>query len=73
MGATFVYVGAKIAPYHKVIVAFIFGGVGIVVAGFLLFPAVMTMDWWAVLGSLYVALGAGSVVYAVHSGEIDIE
>lgn len=72
MGATFVYIGAKIAPYHRVLVAFILGGIGIIVAGFLLFPAVMVRDWWAVWGGLFVAIGAGAVVYAVHAGETDI-
>lgn len=73
MGAAFVYVGAKIAPYHRVIVAFILGGIGIIVAGFLLFPAVMIGDLWAVWGGLLVAMGAGAVVYAIHTGETDIE
>ena len=73
MGAAFVYVGAKIAPYHKVVVSFILGGTGIIVAGFLLFPAVMVKDWWAVWGGLCVAIGAGVVVYSVHIGETDIE
>lgn len=73
MGAAFVYVGAKIAPYHRVVVAFILGGIGIIVAGFLLFPAVMVRDWWAVWGGLFVAIGAGVVVYFVHAGETDIE
>lgn len=71
-GAAFVYVGAKIAPYHRIIVAFVLGGIGIIVAGFLLFPAVMARDWWAVWGGLFVAIGAGVVVYAVHVGETDI-
>ncbi len=73
MGAAFVYVGAKIAPYHLVVVAFILGGIGIIVAGFLLFPAVMVRDWWAVWGGLFFAIGAGAVVYFVHAGETDIE
>lgn len=72
MGAVFVYVGAKIAPYHKVVVAFILGGIGIVMAGFLLFPAVMTKNWWAVGGGLFVAIGAGLVIYTVHTGETDL-
>ena len=73
MGAAFAYIGTKIAPYHRVVVAFILGGIGIIVAGFLLFPAVMVRDWWAVWGGLFVAIGAGAVVYFVHAGETDIE
>lgn len=73
MGAAFVYVGAKIAPYYRVVMAFILGGIGILVAGFMLFAAIMVRDWWAVWGSLYVAIGAGAVVYGVHAGETDIE
>ncbi|MDF9392559.1 MULTISPECIES: hypothetical protein [Methylococcus] len=73
IGIAFVYVGAKIAPVRRVIVAFILGGTGIVVSGFLLFPALMVRDWWAVWGGLFVAVGAGAVVWAVHVGEIDLE
>ena len=73
MGGAFVYVGAKIAPSYKVIVAFVLGGLGIIVAGFLLFPAVMVRDWWAVWGGFCVAVGAGSLVYSVHAGETDIK
>lgn len=73
MGAAFVYVGAKIAPAHRVIVAFILGGIGIVVSGFFLFPAVMVRDWWAVWSGLFVAIGAGAVVWTVHAGETDLE
>ena len=73
MGAAFVYVGAKIAPAYRVIVAFVMGGIAIVVSGFLLFPAVMVKDWWAVWGGFFVAIGAGIVVWAVHTGGADIE
>lgn len=73
MGAAFVYVGAIIAPAHRVIVAFVLGGIGIVVSGFLLFPAVIIRDWWAVWGGFFVAIGAGVVVWAVHAAEIDLD
>ena len=53
--------------------AFILGGFGIIVSGFLLFPAVMVRDWWAVWGGLFVAIGAGAGVYFVHAGGTDIE
>lgn len=73
MGAAFVYVGAKVAPFYRVVVALILGGIAIILAGFLLFPAVMARDWWAIWGSLYVAIGAGAMVYLFHAGETDLE
>ena len=73
MGAAFVYAGAIVAPYYKVVVCFVLGGLGIIIAGFLLFPAVFVEDWWAVVGSICVGIGAGVVVWSVHAGEADIE
>ena len=61
MGAAFVYVGAKLAPAHRVIVAFVLGGIGIVVSGFLLFPAVMVKIYVAQFGGTF-----GPVNKSVH-------
>lgn len=73
MGAAFVYAGAKLAPAHKVIVGFVLGGLGIIIAGFLLYPAMLVLDWWAIWGGICTALGAGAVVWSVHAGEIDLD
>jgi len=72
MGAAFVYVGAKIAPAHKVAVAFILGLIGVAFSGALLFAAVMVRDWWAVWGGLFVAIGAGAVVWTVSVEETNL-
>lgn len=72
MGAVFVYIGAKVAPSYQVIVAFVFGALGIVVSGFLLFPAVMVKDWWAIWAAVCVTIGAGAVVWSVHAGDTDL-
>lgn len=73
MGAAFVYIGAKLAPAYQVIAAFVFGALSIVVSGFLLFPAAMVKDWWAIWASVCVCIGAGVVVWSVHAGDTDLD
>lgn len=50
MGAAFVFAGGKVAPSAKVVVAYILGGLAILVSGFLLFPAIIAGDGWAIWG-----------------------
>ena len=73
MGAALVYTGTKIVPSHKLIVAFILAGLGIITAGVLLFPAIMVKDWWAVLGGIFVAIGAGVMVWSINAEEVNVE
>jgi hypothetical protein len=73
MGAAFVYVGAKIAPTHQRVVAYVMSGLGLVLDGFALFPAIMTESGWAIWGAVCVVIGIGAVVYSIHMGETDIE
>ncbi len=73
MGAAFVYIGAKIVPSYRKVVAYVLAGAALVLGGFLLFPAVMVRDWWAVWGCICIVLGVGAVVYLIHQGETDIE
>jgi hypothetical protein len=72
MGVAFVYVGAKVAPHHNKIIAFLLAGVGLVVAGFLLFPAIMIANYWAIWGCVSLILGCGVTALSVFAGEIDI-
>ena len=72
MGAAFVYVGAKIAPLHKKIVAYVLAGIGLICAGFMLFPAIMIANYWAIWGSVALILGAGVTAYSVRMGETDL-
>lgn len=72
MGAGFVYAGAFIAPDHKKIVAAIFSGIGILAAGFLLFPALFAKNHWAIWGCLSMALGSGFIAYLAYTGQTDL-
>ncbi len=73
MGASFVYVGAKISPSYQRIVAYVLAGFGILIGGFMLFPAIMVGSGWAIWGSICIVIGIGAVVYSIYIGETDIE
>ena len=72
-GAAFVFAGAKTAPMRHNLVAFVLGGLAILISGFLLFPSIVTGDAWAMWGAVCVAAGAGFVVYFAHTGEIELD
>lgn len=72
MGAAFVYVGAKVAPIHHKIVAYVLAGVGLVAAGFMLFPAFMDSNYWAVWAGLSLILGVGVTAYSVSIGDVEL-
>jgi hypothetical protein len=71
MGAAFVYVGAKVAPMHHKIVAYVLAGVGLVSAGFMLFPAFLVSNYWAVWAGVSLILGVGVTAYSVRIGEVE--
>lgn len=73
LGAAFVYVGAKIAPSHQRMVAYLLAGLGLVLGGFALFPAIVVGSGWAIWGAVCVVVGIGLVVHLIHKGETDIE
>ena len=64
-GAGFVCIGAKIAPAQQRAVAYVLCGLALVLSGFLLFPAVMMRDWWAVCCGVLVIAGAGVTALAI--------
>ena len=72
MGAAFVYVGAKVAPFQKKIVAYVLVGIGLISAGFMLFPAIMVANYWAIWGGISLILGCGFTAYSVFVGETDL-
>lgn len=72
MGAAFVYVGAKVAPMHHKVVAYVLAGAGLVIAGFMLFPALMVSNYWAVWAGLSLILGVGATAYSVGVGEVEL-
>ncbi|OQW66961.1 MAG: hypothetical protein BVN29_04810 [Nitrospira sp. ST-bin5] len=73
MGAAFVYVGAKIAPAHNKNVSFVLAGIAFMMSGIALFPAIVKPDYWAIWSGLCVGFGAGSVVYSISKGQINLE
>jgi hypothetical protein len=73
MGAAFVYLGARIAPCYQRIVAYVLGGLGLVLGGGAVLPAIMVGSGWAIWGLVCTVIGLGAVVYSIHIGETDIE
>jgi hypothetical protein len=67
MGAAFVYAGTYVAPSHKKHAAYVLAGIGLVVVGFLLFPALVTSNYWAVWGDFSAILGVAGVTYSIHA------
>lgn len=69
MGAAFVYVGAKVAPLHNKIIAYVLAGVGLIAFGFMLFPAIMVTNYWAIWGGVSLIFGCSVTAYSVFAGE----
>lgn len=72
LGGAAVYVGARVAPTQKETTAVVVAGLMLVLFGFLLFPALLTSDWWAVVSLASVAFGSGALAWSVVSGETDV-
>jgi len=70
MGIVGVWCAGKIAPKHKAGSSFAFGVLYLVIAGVFAFPAVMVRDWWAFIGAACIAIGASSVMWAVHTKQL---
>lgn len=73
MGAAFIFVGAKIAPSHRKIVAYILAGLGCMISGFTLFSGITVGNGWTIWGSFCLAIGIGVFMYSIYLGEINIE
>ena len=73
MGAAFVYIGAKIAPSYQRNVAYLMVGLGLVLGGLALFPAIMMRSGWAIWGLICAFFGIGVTVYMIIQGETDLE
>ena len=67
MGAAFVYVGAQIAPLYKKTVVVCLAGAGVLVAGFLLYSAIMVNDPWAIWGVTSLIIGLGASANSIDS------
>ena len=72
MGGVFVYVGCYVAPNHLRVISIVCTVIAVAIAGFMLFPAVMVSDWWAVAGGVAISVGAAIMLWSLLSGEIRI-
>ncbi len=69
LGAGGVYAGARVAPRRKSPTAAVLAAVTIALAGFILYPAIVIEDWWAVLSLAAVGVGAGVLAWSVATGD----
>lgn len=61
------HVGATVAPNHKRIATYVLAATGLVAAGFLLFPAVVVRDYWAMWRGICTAVGVALAAYSISS------
>lgn len=71
LGATGVYTAAYVAPTHRKAVVGVTAAVTLLLAGWLLFPAIVLQEYWSVMSLLCIALGAGVVAYATITDQIE--
>jgi len=72
MTIAFVYVGSKIAPFHRKTVAYILSGIWFLFMGFALFAAIMVKNGWAIWGSIWSFVVIVKLALLIHQNEIDI-
>jgi hypothetical protein len=68
-GLVFLYAGVKLAPARRKRVAYALGGLGLLGAGFVLFPALARADYWAAWNVACAVIGAAVVAAAVGEDE----
>jgi hypothetical protein len=73
MGAAFVYAGARVAPANRKEISYVMAVVAILIAGFLSFPAIVQKNWWALVGCITMAVGAGLVAISAAQGDLDLD
>ena len=73
MGAAFVYAGAKVAPSYQKRVVYALTALGLVLAGFMLFPAFIISDYWAIWSGISLVIGLGATAYSVSVGDVNFD
>ncbi len=63
LGATFVYVGAYIAPMRQARVAFVLGVIGLTVAVVFAAFALIASNYWALWSDIWMVFGVGAVAF----------
>ena len=72
-GCVFVLAGAIVAPRHQKKVAYVLAVIVFILAGFLLFYAVFTRDYWMIWGLLGLVVGTGFIAYKISVDDIQVE
>jgi hypothetical protein len=70
-GLVFLYLGVKLAPSRRKRVAYVLGGLGLLAAGFVLFPALARADYWTMWNVACAIVGAAVVAATVGDDETE--
>jgi hypothetical protein len=63
LGAAFVYAGSYIAPMYQRQVALALGSLGLFIAVVMVAFAVADLNYWAIWGGIWIAVGIGAVAF----------
>lgn len=72
LGAAAVWIAAYVAPTKQRETALLGCAVVLIISGFMVAATAANRDWWAIYGSLWVAVGAGSVGWQAHKNELGL-
>lgn len=72
MAIAFVYIGSKIAPFHRKTVAYILSSIYFLFSGSTLFTGIMMKNGWAVWGSIWSFVVIVVLAFLIHQNELDI-
>jgi hypothetical protein len=73
MGIAFVYSGVKVAPAHKQQVSYVLSGLGLVVSGMLLYPAIQVENYWSVWSNVWAIAGLAVAAYSARDAGLVVE
>lgn len=72
MGIATVYAACFVAPSSKKIVAVITGGLVLVISGATMFYALSVPEYWGIVDSIAIDLGAIGVAIAIYNGQTEL-
>jgi hypothetical protein len=72
MGVAFVYAGAKVAPNNKKMVGYGLSGLGLVLGGMMLYPAIQVENYWSVWSGVWFIAGLAVAAVATRDGELGV-
>ncbi len=71
LGSAAVYSGAFVAPRFKTEASVTLAALVLLSSGFLLFPAVLTQNYWAMFSIACISAGGGIAAYGIARGDIE--